>query len=61
MGHLVIVIIAVVNSLSWFFSAKREGKESSLLYLDVLEALLRGVGGRRSQFASLALDNKMLQ
>lgn len=61
MGHLVTVIIAVVNSLSCFFSARREGRDSSLLYLKILEALLRGVGGRRSQFASSALDNKMLQ
>lgn len=50
MGHVVIVIIAVVNSLSCFFSAKREGMESSLLYLEVLQALLRGVGGRKSSF-----------
>lgn len=53
MGHLVIVIVAVINSLSWFFSAKREGIESSLLYLEVLEALLRGVGGEE---ASLLLQ-----
>lgn len=61
MGHLVTVITAVVNSLRCYFSAKREGIENSPLYLEGLEALLRGVGGRRSQFASSALDNKMLQ
>lgn len=61
MGRLVTVITAVVNSLRCFFSAKREWIENSPLYLEVLEALLRGVGGRRSQFASSALENKMLK